>query len=140
MSYQEPDQEILSEIDPDAPANSPFVPILLPMLAVLILLFFQAIQLDKDHNALSSARADQEPNIETALAVRHQLEGIAVDTQRLADAGNENAQILVNQLAERGITIDTGDAQMSDTDLELDEEPETDLDTELGGGAGPAAE
>ena len=43
--------------------------------------------------------------MQNAVKLRAQLDGIAGDTQRLADAGNANAQAIVNELRRRGVTI-----------------------------------
>ena len=43
--------------------------------------------------------------METAQRLRRSLDLLAADTQRLADGGNGNAKVLVEELKKRGITI-----------------------------------
>ena len=66
---------------------------------------FQAYQLVQEHAALKKLHANQEAMVQNAVKLRAQLDGIAADTQRLADAGNANAQVIVAELRRRGVTI-----------------------------------
>ena len=66
---------------------------------------FQTYQLVLEHEALKKLHANQEAPVQNAVKLRVQLDGIAADTQRLADAGNANAQGIVNELRRRGVSI-----------------------------------
>jgi len=82
-----------------------FAPMLLCSLAVLAWLAFQAWQLDAERQALQAARVALQPTLDNAAKLRSSLDALAADTQRLADSGNPNAKVLVEELRKRGITI-----------------------------------
>lgn len=88
-------------------APSLFVPMLLASLAVLGWFGFQATQLVKERDALQGAYASQQQTVDNSAKLRASLDAIAADTQRLADGGNANAKLLVDELRKRGITIST---------------------------------
>jgi F0F1-type ATP synthase membrane subunit b/b' len=85
--------------------RSPFVPMLLLAGAVLILLVFQTTQLYRDRDSLRELKESQEKPLEEAQRLRQQLDGVAADTARLAEKGNANAKLVVEELRKRGITI-----------------------------------
>jgi hypothetical protein len=94
-----------------APAAAPAaprslaLPLLIGLLALLLSLGYQAWLLDQDRQQLQQAQAQLQPTIENAQRLRRSLDLLAADTQRLADAGNGNARVLVEELKKRGITI-----------------------------------
>lgn len=59
---------------------------------------------------MKTAYASQEQVVANAKKMRAQLDTIAAGTKRLADQGNANAQLIVQQLAKNGININP-DAQ-----------------------------
>ncbi|MEN9629500.1 MAG: hypothetical protein RJA10_2727 [Pseudomonadota bacterium] len=94
---------------PAAPARTrtAFVPLLLGLLAVTAWMAHHAWLLEKDRQQLQAAQATLQPTVEKAAGLRQSLDRLAADTQRLADAGNGNARVLVDELRKRGITINT---------------------------------
>lgn len=82
-----------------------FVPLLLMELALLLAFGFQTAQLLRERQALQDAHAGQQQTVDNAGKLRTSLDALAADTQRLADAGNANAALLVSELRKRGITI-----------------------------------
>ena len=90
---------------PAAQPRSAFVPVLLFGLAVLALLVWQTWVLVSERGALNTAFAAQQQTVDNAGKLRTSLDGLAADTQRLADRGNANAALLVTELKKRGITI-----------------------------------
>lgn len=86
------------------PAN-PFVPVLLIALALVVWFGFQASQLWGERTQLANLRSSQEATYQNAQKMRAQLDSLAAGTQKLATAGNKNAQTVVNALNQRGITI-----------------------------------
>lgn len=82
-----------------------FVPMLLIALAVVFWSGFQTIQLYQERANLASLRTNQEAIHQNAQKMRAQLDALATGTQKLASAGNKNAQTVVNALQQRGITI-----------------------------------
>lgn len=85
--------------------NSPFVPLLLLAIAVLVWFGFQTIQLVQERSALATLNGSQEATYRNAQKMRGQLDALAAGTQKLANAGNRNAQSVVGALQQRGITI-----------------------------------
>lgn len=82
-----------------------FVPLLLFGLAVLGWLVFQGVMLLGDRQTLQAAHAAQQQTVDNAGKLRSSLDTLAADTQRMADAGNANARLLVEELRKRGVTI-----------------------------------
>ncbi len=89
---------------PAAP-HSPFVPILLGSLALLGWLGFQTYGLVTERTGLATARTAQQQTVDNAGKLRTSLDALAADTQRIADAGNPSARLLIDELRKRGITI-----------------------------------
>ena len=88
------------------PTASPLeTPLLLIMLALLIWGTFQTTQLVKERLNLREAFDKQEQLVVNGKKMRTQLDAIAAGTKRLADQGNANAQLIVQQLANNGINI-----------------------------------
>lgn len=86
-------------------ARSPFVPLLLLSAALLLAFGFETAQRLRERQTLQAAHASQQQTVDNAGKLRASLDALAADTQRLADAGNANAVLLVNELRKRGITI-----------------------------------
>jgi hypothetical protein len=91
-------------------ARSAFVPLLLGLLAISGSLSFQAWVQEQDRQQLQLARGALQPTVEQATKLRQSLDRLANDTQALADAGNGNARVLVDELRKRGVTINTNAA------------------------------
>ncbi len=87
-----------------------FLPLLLGLLALCAMLGQQCFYTWQDHQALLAGHAAQQAGIDDALRMRVALDTLAVDTQRLADAGNSGVAALVAQLKQAGITINANAA------------------------------
>lgn len=85
--------------------RSPFWPVLLASTALLGWLTLQMHAQWLDRETLQLAKASQQSTVDKAATLRGALDALAADTQRLADAGNANAGLLVKELRARGITI-----------------------------------
>jgi hypothetical protein len=94
----------------DAPARSAFVPILLTSLAVACSLAFQTVQLVRERRQLETLQASLLLQEQASLKLRASLDAVATATARLATQGNANARTIVEQLRNRGITIDPSKA------------------------------
>ncbi len=84
---------------------SVFLPILLPLLAILL---FAATQLRSSWAASGTLKAQQisqTESFEQAKKVRQQLRDLATELQQLADSGNSNAAQIVQKLQQRGVTV-----------------------------------
>ncbi len=86
-------------------ARSAFVPLLLLALAVVGWAGFQTGQLYTGRSNLKEAIAAQDAQMEQSQKVRAALESLATRTARLAQAGNANATVIVDELRKRGINI-----------------------------------
>ncbi len=82
-----------------------FVPVLLIALALVVWFGFQASHLYQERGQLANLRDTQEATYQNAQKMRAQLDSLAAGTQKLASAGNKNAQVVVNALQQRGVTI-----------------------------------
>jgi hypothetical protein len=93
-----------------APSHSAFVPLLLSTLALLVFFSFQAVQAYGQRQALLATHLAQQQTVDNAGRLRTNLDALAADTQRMADAGNPNAGALVAELRRRGITFNAAAA------------------------------
>ena len=98
----------MSALPEPADRYNPFVPLLLMIVAALGWYAFQTVALIRDYRGLDETRAAQAIPIEQAEKVRAATESLASKTQKLADGGNANAQLIVANLKQRGITINPG--------------------------------
>lgn len=73
--------------------------------ALLGLLASQVYWLTEERQVLRNGLASQQQTVDNAGKLRASLDGLAADTQRLADAGNASAALLVTELRKRGVTI-----------------------------------
>ncbi len=89
----------------EAGSSSVFVPLLIFFAAWLAWAIFQALQLHEESKSLQSLKASQEQQVQQAQRVRQTLDALASETKKLADAGNPNAKIVIDELAKRGITV-----------------------------------
>ena len=74
-------------------------------LAVLLWFGYQTIQLSGERGTLQQTHAQQEPMLQNASKMRAQLDALAAATQKLADGGNQNAKLIVEELKKRGVSI-----------------------------------
>ncbi len=85
--------------------RSPFVPLLLLACAFAVWTIFQTVQLSRERDALNTTRTGQDATIEQAQKMRAQLDSIARGTAQLAQQGNPNASLIIEELRKRGITV-----------------------------------
>jgi hypothetical protein len=85
--------------------HSSFIPLLLLALTVAGWASFQTAQLYTGRNNFRETIATQEPQMEQSQKVRAAVESLATRTARLAQAGNANATVIVEELRKRGISI-----------------------------------
>ena len=94
-----------AKIPAPAATASAFVPLLLCTLTLLGWFAFQTAVLLGDREVLQASRDAQQATVDNAGKLRGSLDALAADTQRMAEAGNPNAALLVTELRKRGITI-----------------------------------
>jgi hypothetical protein len=90
--------------------RSYFIPLLLIAVALVIWTGFQTTQLLRERRYLKTVLTGQSPTVEQSQKLRAQLDSIAKGTLQLANQGNSNAKIIVEELRKRGITINPGDS------------------------------
>lgn len=97
---------------PSAKADhSPFMPLMLLASALVLWFAFQTVQLTKERTELAAIKANQAAQVDAAAKIRVSLDSLASATQRLANNGNANAQVIVEELRKRGVTINAGSAR-----------------------------
>lgn len=84
-----------------------FLPVLLLTITSLAWFLFQATQLLAERNTLQQSREAQQAQVQQSQKLRDSLDGLASDTARLAEQGNRNAKLVVDELRKRGVTINT---------------------------------
>ena len=82
-----------------------FMPLLLLAVAIVGWFAFQTYNLATERSQLAGIKANQESQVAAAAKVRSALDTLAASTQRLANQGNANAQVIVDELRKRGVTI-----------------------------------
>ena len=85
--------------------KSPFLPLLVVIVALLAWSVFQTTMLVIESKALAATRENQELQKKNADKVRQALDALARDTARLSDRGNAGARLIVEELRKRGVTI-----------------------------------
>ncbi len=98
------EMDLLQETSHDI-ARDPFLPLLLTLAALVICGGFQGLQLWSERANLKSLEERQAAQVRQAQQARSAVDAFAADTARLAAAGNANAQLLVEELKKRGVTI-----------------------------------
>lgn len=84
---------------------SPFIPVVVLATAFVAWLGFQCWQLVAEHRQLRQARAQLEAPFESSTKLRASLDTLAATTAKLAEQGNANARVIVDELRKRGVTI-----------------------------------
>lgn len=80
-------------------------PVIVLACAVLLWVLFQTYALFNERQALLAAAEQLSSQAEAATKLRASIDSIAAGVKRLADGGNANARIIVDELARRGVTI-----------------------------------
>jgi hypothetical protein len=76
-------------------------------LAFVVMVGFQSFQLVRDRIALSNLRTGQEPTVQQGVKLRQQVNSIATGIAQLADAGDANARVIIDDMRRQGITVRT---------------------------------
>ena len=84
---------------------SPFLPLLLLVIAAVAWPAFQCYQLVNERQALATVSGNQTRQFEDAGKLRTSLDTLARETAILADKGNPGAKLIIGELAKRGVTI-----------------------------------
>jgi hypothetical protein len=82
-----------------------WLPILLIAATFFILVGFETGYAIHDREALAEQKRLQEPTVQEAARLRHQLETIAGKTAQLAAEGNEGAKAVMDQMKRQGVVL-----------------------------------
>ncbi|HTV50524.1 MAG TPA: hypothetical protein VME21_05010 [Steroidobacteraceae bacterium] len=93
--------------------RSLFLPGLLLGVAVLGAFVFQTAELLYQRSAVRAAILAQQAHIEQSQKLRAALDALAASTLRLADSGDPNAKLVVDELRKRGININPNGPPLS---------------------------
>ncbi len=90
----------------DAPAGpTAFIPLLVLSVVLVAWFAFQAVQLRVERDAMRELMTTQDKQVQDSQKLRDSLDAIARGTAALADGGNANAKLIVDELKRRGVTI-----------------------------------
>jgi len=81
------------------------LPVVLVVASLFLLMAFETAYAIHERSALAELRRAQEPTVQEALKVRHQLDTLAGKTAQLAADGNEGAKSVVDQMKRQGVTL-----------------------------------
>lgn len=99
-------REPLPPAMPAKPAkHSAFIPLLLCVLTLAGWFTGQMFEAYSLRQQLQQSLLSQQAGVDEATRLRQSLDALAADTQRMANAGNANAALLVAELNKRGVTI-----------------------------------
>ena len=73
--------------------------------AFFLTIAFQTFQLTREHSNLEAALEGQGQSFDQAVQVGRETEAFAGDTAALADKGNANAKLVVEQMRQQGIAL-----------------------------------
>jgi hypothetical protein len=82
------------------------LPLLILVVALSLEAFSKGANIYGQWQSLAALKKNQDTQIQAATKLRSQLDTLARETAILANKGNSNARIVVEQLQKRGITID----------------------------------
>lgn len=93
--------------------RSPALPLAILSLALLAWFSFQTWRLAGENVRLTALNASQETLLQSSQKLRASLDALASETAKLAEQGNPNARLLVEELRKRGVTINPNAARNS---------------------------
>ena len=98
-------------VAPPVAAVNPLPALLVLAVALLLWVAYQAYALLAERENLMAGSAQMAPQVEAATKVRASIDSIAAGVKRLSEGGNTNARIIVDELARRGVTINSSTPQ-----------------------------
>lgn len=91
--------------DKETGERSSRLPLILTIVSLLIWFGFQTVQLVMERGSLSLMNRSLEAPMQQSQRVRAQLEALIGKTAELANQGNANARVAIEELEKRGIPI-----------------------------------
>jgi hypothetical protein len=98
------------------PGYSPFLPLLLFIIAGVAWSAFQCYQLVIEKQGLATVHNNQTRQYDDATKLRTTLDSLARETAILAEKGNPGAKLIIGELAKRGVTINPNAAPTATPD------------------------
>jgi hypothetical protein len=95
----------MSDQTPKLSAGSPFLPLLIALIALAVLVLSQTFSLIRDRGILAAAHDGQNTAFGESERMRQQLEILAGKTAELARKGDADAKGIVAEFAKRGVNI-----------------------------------
>ncbi len=93
----------MAAVDKSITTTHILVPIAVMAVTLLLLFAFQMTQIMRDRTNLQQAMAQQQRQVEDAQKLNTQFGGLVVGTRKLAEEGDKNAQLLIEQLKKIGV-------------------------------------
>lgn len=90
---------------PKPPNQNPFWPLMFLTLSLLVWFSFRLSQTLTERENLIAIYANQEEQVQHASKLRNTVDALTAGTNRLALIGNADAQQLIEDWAQRGITV-----------------------------------
>lgn len=90
----------------ERPSVSAFVPLLLLGLVLLAWFGYQATVAMADRDVIRIATAGQDRQVDESRKLRAAFETLYRGARQLADGGNDNARLVVDELKKRGVGLD----------------------------------
>ncbi len=97
----------MSEFNPMTPPTAN-LGVLCTAAAVILVLGSNLIDIGRFHQTMTRTRAQQQISLDNTGRAEKQLDSLAKGTKSLADAGNANAQAILNVLRQNGVQVNTG--------------------------------
>jgi len=91
--------------NPESFQGSPFIPLLIVLVALVVLDGAQIISGVHDRANLNAALSGQDTPYNESERMRQQLETLAGKTAALADKGDADAKLIVAEFAKRGVNM-----------------------------------
>jgi hypothetical protein len=95
----------MSELGMPAKGHSPYVPMLIALVALVLYFGFQTVELLQARGQLAQLRAGQTPALGDGAKVHAQFDSLAGGTAVLAQQGNAEATAIVAEFGRRGFTF-----------------------------------
>lgn len=97
----------MSDFDLRPKSHSPYLPMLLALVALFLYFAFQTVELVRARGQLAQLRAGQAAALNDGAKIRGQFDALAGGTALLAQQGNAEAKAIVAEFGRRGFTFRT---------------------------------
>jgi hypothetical protein len=95
----------MSDLGMPAKGHSPYVPMLIALVALLLYFAFQTLELVETRSQLAQLRTGQTAALTDGAKIHAQFDSLAGGTAVLAQQGNAEAKTIVAEFSRRGFTF-----------------------------------